>query len=192
MGGSQSYPGLTEDLLDEYVAVTFLTKGEILYLMKKFHGIDPEKLRQNSNHRFSKQEILQEFEVLQNNPFQDRLFRVFSSEMDDRFSFEDLLDLYSAMSADCPADTKAAWAFRIYDIDEDNQISKRDICEIIDRLTGNTKNSKLHIDKDSKEKIAQVLLNELRLDSTGSIGLTEFKVMMSRTPEFPSSFYFRL
>lgn len=36
------------------------------------------------------------------------------------------------------------------------------------------------------------ILEELKLDSTGSIGLIEFKIMMSRIPEFNSSFYFRL
>lgn len=36
------------------------------------------------------------------------------------------------------------------------------------------------------------ILEELKLDSTGSIGLIEFKIMMSRIPEFISSFYLRL
>ena len=50
----------------------------------------------------------------QNNPFQDRIFRVFSSKEDDCFSFEDMVDLCSAFSAACPAEVKAAWAFRIF------------------------------------------------------------------------------
>lgn len=30
MGGSQSYPGLTEELLEDYSILTYLGKGEIL------------------------------------------------------------------------------------------------------------------------------------------------------------------
>ncbi|KAI8420243.1 hypothetical protein MSG28_008784 [Choristoneura fumiferana] len=32
MGGSQSYPGLTEDLLEDYTVLTYLNKGEILQM----------------------------------------------------------------------------------------------------------------------------------------------------------------
>lgn len=52
--------------------------------------------------------------LFQNNPFQDRLFRVFSSQRDNCLSFEDMVDLCSAMSSECPAEVKAAWAFQIF------------------------------------------------------------------------------
>lgn len=153
--------------------------------MKKFNSINPDKLKADYQHRFTKEEIVQKFDVLQvnvcrmisvgqvdhwgvpryervdpkrhggiryykiqktgtwlrhhsvannlviskfvlsiyrlkyftcsqNNPFQDRLFSVFSSKNDNCFSFEDLLDMFSAMSVECPSEVKAAWAFRVY------------------------------------------------------------------------------
>ncbi|XP_047520436.1 calcium and integrin-binding protein 1-like isoform X2 [Pieris napi] len=160
--------------------------------MKKFHSIDPEKVNANFSHRFSRQEIINKFEVLKNNPFQDRLFRVFSSENDNRFSFEDILDLCSAMSAACPSHVKAAWAFRIFDIDEDNQINATDICQIVDRLTRYSDNRNDSLDRDSKMKIANIILEEIKLDFTGGIGLSEFVFILSRIPEFSSSVYFRI
>ncbi|XP_063626776.1 calcium and integrin-binding protein 1-like [Cydia splendana] len=192
MGGSHSYPGLTQDILEDYTTLTYLHKGEILYLMKKVYSIDPEKIKANYHHRFSKEEILKKFDVLRNNPFQDRLFRVFSSEKDECFSFEDLLDLCSAMSSECPVEVKAEWAFRIYDLDEDGQISAQDISGIIDRLTEHTSNKKHYIEISSKKKIADIILNELKLDHAGSMGLSEFKICMSRISEFETSFYFRI
>ncbi|CAH2042221.1 unnamed protein product, partial [Iphiclides podalirius] len=191
MGVGQSYPGLTEDVLEDYTTLTYLNKGEILYLMKKFYSIDPVRMDADYHHRFEKNLILKKFDVLQNNPFQDRLFRVFSSKEDDCFSFEDLLDLCSAMSSECPIEVKAAWAFRVFDLDEDNQISSRDISEIVDRLTGAARRGHL-LDDDSKNKIANVILEEINLVSSGGIGLNEFKIIMTRIPEFHSSFYFRL
>ncbi|XP_004933496.1 calcium and integrin-binding protein 1-like isoform X1 [Bombyx mandarina] len=192
MGNAKSYPGLTQDVLEDYTNLTYLSKGEILHLMKKFYSINPDKLEADYQYRFSKEDIVNKFEVLRNNPFQDRLFRVFSSHDDGRFSFEDLLDLCSAMCPECPLEVKAAWAFKVFDLDDDNQISAKDICQIIDRLTWTGNNRSNFLDRESKAKIAEIILEETKLDSSGSIGLSEFKIMMSRIPEFSSSFYFKL
>ncbi|XP_053615132.1 calcium and integrin-binding protein 1-like [Plodia interpunctella] len=192
MGGGQSHPSVTEDLLEDYTTLTYLSKGEILYLMKKFKSIDPDKVLADYQHRFSRDKIIQKFDVLRNNPFQDRIFRVFSSKRDDSFSFEDLLDLCSAMSADCPPDVRATWAFRIYDLDEDNQITERDICEIIDRLLDTKKNDQNKLDDESKKKISKNILDEIKLDHSDGISLGEFKYILARFPEFETSFYFRM
>ena len=50
--------------------------------------------------------------------------------------FEDFLDLMSVFSERCPAEIKAYYAFHIYDFDEDGFINKRDIAEMVKRLTG--------------------------------------------------------
>ncbi|XP_030030550.2 calcium and integrin-binding protein 1 [Manduca sexta] len=192
MGGSQSYPGLTEDVLEDYRSLTYLNKGEILHLMKKFYSINPEKLKADYKHRFTREEILQKFDVLKNNPFQDRIFQVFSSQNDNCFSFEDMLDLCSAMSAECPAHVKASWAFRVFDLNDDNQLSASDIKGILDRLTWHPSNPNNYLDRESKTKIANVILDEINLDNSGAIGMSEFKLIMSRIPEFASAFYFRL
>ncbi|CAK1550785.1 unnamed protein product [Leptosia nina] len=192
MGSSTTKHLLTEDLIEDYTSLTYLNKGEIYYLMKKFHSIDPEKVNSNFSHRFSQADIVKKFDVLKTNPFQDRIFKVFSSQNDNCFSFEDLLDLCSVMSADCPSDVKAAWAFRIFDIDEDNQISAQDISKILDRLTWDPDNRHHCLDHHSKAKIAKIILEEIKLDFSGGIGLSEFTFILSRIPEFSSSFYFRL
>ncbi|CAH0401328.1 unnamed protein product [Chilo suppressalis] len=191
MGSSQSYPGLTEDVLEDYISLTYLSKGEILHLMKKFYSINPQILEADFNHRFHKDDVIAKFGTIKNNPFRDRLFRVFSSKGDDYFSFEDLLDLCSVMSHNCPADVKAVWAFRIFDLDEDKQISDGDISKILDRLTA-CEDKETCLDEVSKEKIAKEIIKEMNLDGTGSISISEFKLIMARLPEFESSFYFRL
>ncbi|CAH0724327.1 unnamed protein product, partial [Brenthis ino] len=173
MGMCQTkYPGLTQDILEDYAALTFLSKGEIM--------------------QFHKDDIIEKFDVLKNSPFQDRLFRVFSSQKDDCFSFEDLLDLCSVMSPECLPEVKASWAFKVYDIDEDNAISTQDICDILDRLTSDPDNSEDHLDKESKMEIAKGIMDKMNLDNSGSISVSEFKMVLSRIPEFSSSFYFKL
>lgn len=54
------------------------------------------------------------FPELNHNPFKDRISYVFSSQKDDRFSFEDILDLASAFSENCPVEVRGKWAFLMY------------------------------------------------------------------------------
>ena len=48
--------------------------------------------------------------------------RVFSSCQDEAMSFDDYLDMYSALSEQATRDVKTAYAFRIYDFDGDGVI----------------------------------------------------------------------
>ncbi|XP_031765920.2 calcium and integrin-binding protein 1-like [Galleria mellonella] len=192
MGANPSHPELTEDVLDEYSALTYLRKEEILYLMDKFQSIDVQKVQADYHHRFNSKEIINKFDVLKNNPFVDRIFHVFSSKKDDCFSFEDLLDLYSVMSPECPPEVKAIWAFHLFDLDDDNEITYRDVMEIIDRLTNGFQNPNNFIGKDFKKIIFENILKEVKLDNSNSIGLHEMVLILSRLPEFKSTFYFRL
>ena len=47
---------------------------------------------------------------------------VFSSCQDEAMSFDDYLDMYSALSEQATRDVKTAYAFRIYDFDGDGVI----------------------------------------------------------------------
>ena len=71
-------------------------------------------MQNDIQHRFHVAEVMELFPQLKYNPFRDRLFRVFSSQKDEHFSFEDFLDLCSAMHENCPLDVKALWAFKVY------------------------------------------------------------------------------
>ncbi|XP_059054901.1 calcium and integrin-binding protein 1-like [Achroia grisella] len=192
MGSNSSHPELTEERLEEYSVLTYLSKEEILYLMNKFQSIDANKVLENFDHRFGQEEIIGKFDILKNNPFRERIFHVFSSKKDGCFSFEDLLDLCSVMSLECPAKVKAVWAFQIFDIDNDKKISAGDIINIIDLLTSGCQNPDNFIDKQSKEEIAKIVMNEIKFNKCGNINLQEFEFVLSRLPEFKSTFYFRL
>lgn len=56
------------------------------------------------------------------------------------------------MSENCPLNVKAAWAFRVFDFDEDNQITKSDIFAMLDRLTKFT-----HLQIEEKDHISEVV-----------------------------------
>ncbi|KAK5647582.1 hypothetical protein RI129_002474 [Pyrocoelia pectoralis] len=188
MGLTSSLPGkLSEEQLEEYLQLTYLSRNDILILLKKIMTINPCHENLNPNYRFQFEAIVELLPQLKYNPFRDRLLRVFSSEQDDLLSFEDVLDLCSVMSENCPYEVKARWAFHIYDFNEDGSIDGEDIEIIIGRLT----NGKINNDVDKKH-IVQVLLEAINLQKNGSINQLEFEHAIGKMPDFVSTFSFKI
>ena len=52
-------------------------------------------------------------------------------------TFEDFLDMMSVFSDSAPKNLKADFAFQIYDFNEDNEICKEDLREVVKKLTNN-------------------------------------------------------
>nr|CAD7442570.1 unnamed protein product [Timema bartmani] len=133
MGGTSSKL-VSEDVLDEYVQLTYLSRVEILKILKRFHSIDPRGVESSLMYRINAHDIMRTFLELKCNPYRDRLLEVFSSYNDSHMSFEDMLDLFSALSENCPDNVKARWAFKIFDFDDDNLLSVDDLKHIVGRL----------------------------------------------------------
>ncbi|KAJ6644450.1 Calcium and integrin-binding protein 1, partial [Pseudolycoriella hygida] len=189
MGGSNSI--LSEEQLDEYVELTYLTKSEIVYILQKFIKIQNElRIPNDLTYRHDIIDILNEFPQYKYNPFRDRIFYVFSSRKDGRISFEDFLDLSSAMSLNCPLKVKAAWAFKVFDFDDDNDITKYDLMDVIDRLTYGSDRAELSMDE--KNQICDILLQEIDLEHSGGMNHLEFIHAITKMPEFATTFSCRL
>ncbi|XP_058456214.1 calcium and integrin-binding protein 1-like isoform X2 [Malaya genurostris] len=184
MGAKKSI--LSAERLDEYAELTYLTKWEVLLILEKFERLVPRGIENDFNRRFSIEEIMDIFPQLKHNPFRDRLFDVFSSQHDTRCSFEDVLDMFSVMSHNCPHQVKAIWAFRIFDCDNDNMITRDDISAICDRLTNYNR-----LLEEEKESIAEVILNEIDLQRNGSLAEFEFVRVILKISEFHHTFSFR-
>ncbi|XP_055609558.1 calcium and integrin-binding protein 1-like [Uranotaenia lowii] len=185
MGAGKSI--LSSEQLNEYSELTFLSKWEIMLILDKFVNLAPgEDIQQDLQRRFPCQKVMEVFPQLKYNPFRDRLFEVFSSQRDTKYSFEDVLDLFSVMSDNCPHHVKATWAFRVFDFDNDNLITKEDVIMICDRLT-----SKDQLSIEIKNTVSEVILEEMDLQKNNSLGVFEFVHVLSKIPEFRHSFSFR-
>ncbi|XP_066249338.1 calcium and integrin-binding protein 1-like [Euwallacea similis] len=190
MGSSKSkFSALTEAILEEYSVLTYLSKAEILHIYKVFGKLDPNGILQDVNYRFSCRYIEDIFTQLKYNPFKERIFRVFSSEKDGRMSFEDVLDLCSVMSDKCPDAVKAAWAFRIYDFDEDGYVGQEDLAMVICKIA--RKGNDDYITEPEQMHIIKVLTDEINIESSGQISVQEFIHSVSKISEFSLSFGFR-
>ena len=82
----------------------------------RFRELD-KGMDENNNYmttRILNDYIIKAFPELHANPFADRICHVFSSDKDGRMSFEDFVDMVSALGPNTPPKVKAEWAFQIF------------------------------------------------------------------------------
>ncbi|CAI5792541.1 calcium and integrin-binding protein 1 [Podarcis muralis] len=186
MGASGSR--LPRDLLGEYQELTFLTKQEILLAHKRFSELLPKEDRDQAfTTRIPKSKILM-LPELRANPFRHRICHVFSTT-DDReggLSFEDFLDMLSVFSDSATPEIKSHYAFRIFDFDDDGTLDKKDLENLVNCLTGEGEDSRLSAME--MDQLIQNILEESDIDKDGTINLSEFQHIISRSPDFTSSF----
>ena len=181
----QRSSAFTAEEMEEYLDLTYLSKGEILRAYENFLKMDPIKVTQNRQARIPCDRIRSSTEELKLNPFGDRICKVFSSRSDGFMTFDDYLDMYSAMSEDASKDVKTSFAFRIYDFDGDGVIGKDDIKCAVDRLLYNDDK---HLTKAETAGLIDSLLHEVDNDEDGAICYPEFQQAMQKCPDFICNF----
>ncbi|NXY17402.1 CIB1 protein, partial [Atrichornis clamosus] len=182
MGGSASL--IPRDALGEYQELTFLSKQEILVAYKRFSELLPKEERENAcSTRVPKSHILT-LPELRANPFQHRICHVFSTSEtgDDSMSFEDFLDMLSVFSDSATSDIKAHYAFCIFDFDDDGTLDRKDLEQLVNCLTGQGEESQLS--SVEMEQLIKNILEESDIDKDGTINLSEFQLVVSRSPDF--------
>ncbi|NWU88573.1 CIB1 protein, partial [Upupa epops] len=186
MGGSGSV--LPREALAEYQELTFLSKQEILFAYKRFSELLPKEERDGARSaRVPKSRFLT-LPELRANPFQHQICHVFSTsgEGDGSMSFEDFLDLLSAFSESATLEVKSHYAFSIFDFDGDGILDRNDLEKLVNCLTGQGEESRLS--PAEMEQLIHNILEESDIDKDGTINLSEFQHVVSRSPDFASSF----
>ncbi|XP_037796186.1 calcium and integrin-binding protein 1-like [Penaeus monodon] len=181
MGNRNS--AFTEEELQEYEDLTFLTRKEILLAWKRWEDLMGAGAGNDKLARYP-EENFHELPELKHNPFKERITKVFSSAQDHRISFEDFLDLLSVMSDKAPLQLKAHYAFHIFDYNEDLILDGEDLECVVDRLTGRE-----NLLPEEKDRLIKTLLQETDLDG-GGISEEEFKHLLTKCPDFIHSFRF--
>lgn len=178
---------LQKDLLSEYQELTFLTKQEILLAHKRFSELVAKEERSSPSLRVPMEKILTMPE-LKSNPFRERICHVFStSDMKDgSLTFEDFLDLLSAFSDSATLEIKSHYAFRIFDFDDDGTLDCGDLEKLVNCLTGETEDTRLN--PEEMRQLITNILEESDIDKDGTVNLSEFQHVISRSPDFVSSF----
>ncbi|XP_038606765.1 calcium and integrin-binding family member 4 [Tachyglossus aculeatus] len=164
--------------LEEYQALTFLTRNEILCIHDTFRKLCQGKYYKEATLTI---EQVSSLPALRVNPFRDRICKVFSHG--DVFSFEDVLGMASVFSKKACPSLKIEYAFRIFDINENGFIDEEDLQIIIQRLL-NSEN----LGADELTQLTNHILAEADLDNDHMLSFSEFEHAMSKCPDFMSSF----
>ncbi|XP_014784142.1 calcium and integrin-binding protein 1 [Octopus bimaculoides] len=192
--------GLTSSVLkqkdlDDYQQLTYFTEQEILEGFRIFKSLGKEEVKNYALKAKIPFARIQELPQLRMNPFRDRICSVFSSSDDEHMNFEDFLHMMSVFSDNAPKDLKAHYAFNIYDLDNDERISERDLFEVLDRLTvgkNMDEGNEYLLSIEEKRKVVQEIMKVGDLDRDNVLSFSEFCHIIDKAPDFLSSFIIHL
>nr|ACO15492.1 Calcium and integrin-binding protein 1 [Caligus clemensi] len=187
MGGSNS-SSLKKEQIAEYELLTFLRPREIVKahsLFKSLSILPPPTNSRDPSTKIPAEDVINKIPELRYNPFAPRICEVFSSSKDRKISFEDFLDMLSVFSERATLSVKTAYAFRIYDFNNDGVLCRRDLEEIV-RLLVTTDEQRLR-DEDMK-RVTDNVLKEVDVDEDGFISFPEFDHAISKCPDFLLTF----
>lgn len=97
------------------------------------------------------------------NPLHPRLFAIFEN-----VNFRQFVANVSAFSANADPASKADFAFRVYDVDDDGYISRDDLVNIMRMLVGD------HMEQDVMHAIISKVVTDADTDGDGRISRNEF------------------
>ena len=187
MGGSSSSKRVwTEEELSFYEDLTFLNHSEILHAFNKFRSLDPDLVSKDKNVRLPKHTMLK-LPELSGNPFRYRIVKVFSSTKNGCMTFEDFIDMLSVFSDKAPKSVKMEYAFRIYDFNEDDQICRKDIQNIVETLCGGS-----YLTDETMDNLVEEIFDECDLDEDELLSYNEFEQVVSMNPDFMQTFRFKV
>jgi len=203
MGSSHS--SFTSSELELYQDLTYFTKKEILHAFQRFVDVAPDDATRSSIAAAKAEvtlpmELIVDMPELRVNPFRHRLCRAFSPRDDGSLTFEDFLDMMSVMSDRAPKSLKTEYAFRVYDFDGDDMIGAEDISRIVDHLLlGNDAEAVQDADvggggltPEEKRVVIKTVIDEADLDDDRKLSFAEFEHVISKAPDFMTSFRIRL
>uniref|UniRef100_A0A2C9JUE4 EF-hand domain-containing protein n=1 Tax=Biomphalaria glabrata TaxID=6526 RepID=A0A2C9JUE4_BIOGL len=191
MGNQESI--FSPQQLEAYQDCTYFTKQDIIRIFKRFKEIDPSRIQQSkmSNLHYCQSETLpadklENIPELRENPFRRRILEVFSQDNTGDLAFDDFLNMFSVFSEDAPREIKAVYAFKIYDFDGDNFLGRSDLETTLKALTQNS------LKTEEVKFVLDQVLEETDLDSDGMLSYIEFEHVISRAPDFLTTFHIRI
>lgn len=116
--------------------------------------------------------------IHQENPFKERICKVFSHDGSGNMNFEDFIDMLSVFSEASPRSVKMYYAFRIFDFNGDSLITEEDITQVVTALTRG------ELGPDEVKIVCDKVLEEADMDDDRAISQTEFQHVITRSPEF--------
>ncbi|XP_012674185.1 calcium and integrin-binding family member 2 isoform X2 [Clupea harengus] len=187
MGNKQTI--FTDEQLDAYQDCTYFTRKEILRLHGRYHELAPHLVPMDYTNEPDVKvplALIVNMPELKENPFRNRIVESFSEDGMGNLSFNDFVDMFSVLSEMAPRELKAIYAFKIYDFNVDNFLCKEDLEKTLNRLT------KEELTPEEVVLVCEKSIEESDLDGDNKLSFADFENMISRAPEFLSTFHIRI
>ncbi|XP_067358757.1 calcium and integrin-binding family member 2 isoform X1 [Channa argus] len=168
---------------------TFFTRKEILRLHGRYHELAPHIVPMDyTNEPDCKVPLalIVNMPELKENPFRNRIVESFSEDGLGNLSFNEFVDMFSVLSEMAPRELKAIYAFKIYDFNVDNYLCKEDLEKTLNRLT------KEDLTPEEVDLVCDKAIEEADLDGDNKLSFADFENMISRAPDFLSTFHIRI
>ncbi|XP_025764569.1 calcium and integrin-binding family member 2 isoform X1 [Oreochromis niloticus] len=168
---------------------TFFTRKEILRLHGRYHELAPHLVPMDyTNEPDCKLPLalIVNMPELKENPFRNRIVESFSEDGMGNLSFNEFVDMFSVLSEMAPRELKAIYAFKIYDFNVDNYLCKEDLEKTLNKLT------KEELTPEEVELVCEKTIEEADLDGDHKLSFADFENMISRAPDFLSTFHIRI
>jgi len=190
MGNKQTI--FSEIQLELYQDVTFFRRNEILRVFERFRELSPERIPLDMSGKlpstiYIERAIICGMPELKENPFGERIVRVFSSDPEKGdMTFNDFLDMFSVFSEAAAKEIKAEYAFKIYDFDGDGELGRQDLLTTARTLSGG------ELEESEMRLIVDKVMEEVDDDMDGSVSLAEFQQIVQRAADFTTQFHIRI
>ncbi|XP_031420700.1 calcium and integrin-binding family member 2 isoform X1 [Clupea harengus] len=168
---------------------TYFTRKEILRLHGRYHELAPHLVPMDYTNEPDVKvplALIVNMPELKENPFRNRIVESFSEDGMGNLSFNDFVDMFSVLSEMAPRELKAIYAFKIYDFNVDNFLCKEDLEKTLNRLT------KEELTPEEVVLVCEKSIEESDLDGDNKLSFADFENMISRAPEFLSTFHIRI
>ncbi|XP_042267756.1 calcium and integrin-binding family member 2 isoform X1 [Thunnus albacares] len=168
---------------------TFFTRKEILRLHGRYHELAPHLVPMDyTNDPDCKLPLalIVNMPELKENPFRNRIVESFSEDGMGNLSFNEFVDMFSVLSEMAPRELKAIYAFKIYDFNVDNYLCKEDLEKTLNKLT------KEELTPEEVVLVCEKTIEEADLDGDNKLSFADFENMISRAPDFLSTFHIRI
>lgn len=157
-------------------AETHFSVEELNALYKRFKGVSNSQVQDNLIDLMEFKHVLS----MDNNPFVDRIFAAFDTDDSAEIDFDEFIRGLSALSPKASIEEKAEFCFRVYDLDRNGVIDKKELTEVL--RFSLSKNTSIKLTNAQIQTVINSTFRKMDVNGDGDLSLQEFQLAAKKNP----------